>query len=143
MSKKGRSTIPKARERYNRKVTGENWKGGVDKAEKEDNYCKGITRFLEVPDSDCDQNRQDKWAKGVNRVSAKDFDADVKDGFENWLKNYKAAQLRSKQEVEQKPEEKQQQLEQKLPVSAQPEKPEAETDHKSNGQKPLVPALTE
>lgn len=91
MGKRGHSTISKAKERYNGKVTGENWKEGVDKAEHEDNYCAGITRFLEVPDSDCDQNRQDKWAKGVNRVSAKDFDADVRDGFETWLENYGSA----------------------------------------------------
>ncbi|MCJ7816743.1 MAG: hypothetical protein MUP55_02695 [Candidatus Aenigmarchaeota archaeon] len=78
------STIKLAQGKWENKVNGTAWKSGV--TGKGGDYCDGVAEFLGV--SSCNPSVQSAFTRGVDRVSANDFDSAVKGKGSKWARRY-------------------------------------------------------
>lgn len=69
---------------------GGRWRNGVQRAETNGAYCKGINELLGGNAPNCPM-RQSHWQEGVNSVSPQQFDQAIQGKGTKWAEKYRAA----------------------------------------------------
>jgi len=86
-----KSPLERAKQKWTDKMVyaGQRWKRAVTSAAAEERFSKGMAAFLGL--QDIDPLRNAAWKKGIERVSAADFQAAVKNKAGRWANRLKFA----------------------------------------------------
>jgi len=87
-----KTPLERAKQKWSDKMVyaGPRWKSAVTKAAEEDRFAKGMAAFLGL-ETGIDPLRNAAWKKGIERVSAADFQQAVKNKAGRWANRLKFA----------------------------------------------------